>query len=111
MNEEKNNQINVPLRIRLIYHVPELFHLSQLGCLKKNLSASKTSNESKVLVGNIGCRDKSSTRRCFQYANFIPIVGVGKTGAYQLVHGNLPRQHLFGTTLRFTGPVPADSRQ
>ena len=22
-----------------------------------------------------------------------------------------PRQHLFGTTLRFTGPVPADSRQ
>ena len=23
----------------------------------------------------------------------------------------LPRQHSFGTTLRFTGPVPADSRQ
>ena len=26
-------------------------------------------------------------------------------------HGDLPRQHPFGTTLRFTGPVPADSRQ
>ena len=30
--------------------------------------------------------------------------------AYQLVHGDLPRQHPFGTTLRFTSPVPADSR-
>ena len=30
---------------------------------------------------------------------------------YLLVHGDLPRQHPFGTTLRFTGPVPADSRQ
>ena len=28
----------------------------------------------------------------------------------QLVHGDLPRQHSFGTTLRVTGPVPADSR-
>ena len=27
------------------------------------------------------------------------------------VHGDLPRQHSFGTTLRFTGPVLADSRQ
>ena len=39
------------------------------------------------------------------------IVGVGKRGAYLLVHGDLPRQHSFGTTLGFTGPVPADSRQ
>ena len=30
----------------------------------------------------------------------------------KLVHGDLPRQHYsFGTTLRFTCPVPADSRQ
>ena len=35
-------------------------------------------------------------------------MGMGKRGAYKLVHGDLPRQHLFGTTLRFTGPVPAD---
>ena len=28
-----------------------------------------------------------------------------------LVNGDLPRQHSFGTTLRFTGPVPVDSRQ
>ena len=49
--------------------------------------------------------------RYFPHAHFIPIVGVGKRGAYQLVHGDLPRQHSFGTTLRFTGPVPADSRQ
>ena len=42
---------------------------------------------------------------------FIPIVGVvGKGGAYQFVYGDLPRQHPFKTTLRFTGPVPADSR-
>ena len=39
------------------------------------------------------------------------IVGVGKRCAYYLVHGDLPRQHSFGTTSRFTGPVPADSRQ
>ena len=32
-------------------------------------------------------------------------------GTYWLVHGDLPKQHSFGTTLRFTGPVPADSRQ
>ena len=36
---------------------------------------------------------------------------MGKRGEYYLVHGDLPRQHSFGTTLRFTGPVPADSRQ
>ena len=45
------------------------------------------------------------------HAHFIPIVGVGKRGEYELVHGDLSRQHPFGTTLRFTGPVPADSRQ
>ena len=38
-------------------------------------------------------------------------VGVEKRGAYYLGHGDLSRQHPFGTTLRFTGPVPADSRQ
>ena len=38
-------------------------------------------------------------------------LGVGKRSEYELVHGDLPRQHSFGTTLRFTGPVPADSRQ
>ena len=31
---------------------------------------------------------------------------------FELVHGDLPRQHPVGNTLRFTGgPVPADSRQ
>ena len=40
-----------------------------------------------------------------------PLVGVGKRGAYHLVLTDLPRQHSFRTTLRFTGPVPADSRQ
>ena len=49
--------------------------------------------------------------RNFQHCHFIPIVGVGKRGEYLLVHGDLPRQHSFGTTLRFTGSVPADSRQ
>ena len=29
----------------------------------------------------------------------------------ELVHGDLPRPHSFGTTLIFTGPVPADFRQ
>ena len=41
------------------------------------------------------------------YNHFIPILGVGKRGAYKLVQGDLPRQHSFGTTLRFTGPVCA----
>ena len=45
------------------------------------------------------------------YNHFIPIVGVGNRGAYKLAHGDLPRQHSFGTTLRFTGPVPTDYRQ
>ena len=45
-----------------------------------------------------------------QHAQFIPLVGVGKRGAYELVHGDLPRQHSFGTTLRVAGPVPVDSR-
>ena len=46
----------------------------------------------------------------YEHAHFIPIVGVGKGGVYYLVHGDLPRQHPFGTTLRFAGPVPVDSR-
>ena len=49
--------------------------------------------------------------RRFQHARSIPIVGVRKRGAYELVHGDLPRQHSFGTILRLTDPVPSDSRQ
>ena len=59
---------------------------------------------------NVG--EKPTVILYFQHAHFIPIVGVGKRGEYEMVHGDLPtRQHPFGTTLRFTGPVPADSRQ
>ena len=47
----------------------------------------------------------------YRYRVLTTIVGVGKRGAYQFVHGDLPRQHSFGTALRFTDPVPADSRQ
>ena len=47
----------------------------------------------------------------FQHAHFIPLVTVGKRGDIKLIRGDLPRQHSFGTTLRFTGPVPADSQQ
>ena len=54
---------------------------------------------------------KALCHRYVQHTHFIPIVGVGKRSAYLLVHGDLPRQHPFGTTLRFTGPVPAASRQ
>ena len=57
------------------------------------------------------CKSRILYRRYFQHAHFIPVVGVGKRGAYQLFHSNLPRQHSFGTTLRFTGPVSADSWQ
>ena len=49
--------------------------------------------------------------RYFQHAHFIPIVDVDKRGEYYLVLGDRPTEHSFGTTLRFTGPVPADSRQ
>ena len=33
------------------------------------------------------------------------------TYIHTYIHGDLPRQHSFRTTLRFTGAVPADSRQ
>ena len=48
----------------------------------------------------------------FQHARFIPIVGVGKRGAYSLVHGDVCAKAapVTGTTLRFIGLVPADSR-
>ena len=39
------------------------------------------------------------------------IVGVGKRGSYQLVHGDAKEAPVTGTTLRFTGPVSVDSRQ
>ena len=45
------------------------------------------------------------------YAHFIPTVGVGRKGAFELVRGDLPRQHSFGFTLTFTGPVSSYSRQ
>ena len=32
-------------------------------------------------------------------------------GGFLLVHGDLPRRHPFGTTFRFTDPMPADSCQ
>ena len=51
------------------------------------------------------------TAGTFQHAHFIPILDVGKRGAYYLVRSDLPRQHPIGTTLRFTGPVPVGSRQ
>ena len=54
---------------------------------------------------------KYGTVQYFQHAHFIPKLGVGKRGEYYFVHGDLPRQYSFGTTLRFTGPVPANSRQ
>ena len=47
----------------------------------------------------------------FQHAHFIPIVGVGKIGAYLLVHGDTKEAPVTETTMRFIGPVPADSRQ
>ena len=31
-----------------------------------------------------------ASRRYFQHAHFIPIVGVGKRGEYKLIHGVLP---------------------
>ena len=45
--------------------------------------------------------DFSLNNNNFQRTNFISIVGgVGKRGTYRLVHGDLPRQHAFGTTLK-----------
>ena len=44
-------------------------------------------------------------------SNFISAAVHHTKGACFFVYGDLPRQHSFGTTLRFTGPVPANSRQ
>ena len=62
----------------------------------------------KVVVSILSCGNDPVH---YQDTHFIPIVGVGKRGEYESVHGDLPRQYSFGTTLRFTGPVPANSRQ
>ena len=43
--------------------------------------------------------------------DFSPTLYRGKERRILMVHGDLPRQHSFGTTLKFNGPVPADSRQ
>ena len=37
--------------------------------------------------------------------------GCGKERRILIGHGDLPKQHPFETTLRFTGPVTVDSRQ
>ena len=74
-----------------------------------SLRASVLKKKKKEVAYTTG--SKAHLRRYFQHTHFIPIVGVEKKDAYQLVHGDLPRQHSFGTNLRFTGPVPADSRQ
>ena len=52
----------------------------------------------------------SIDRRYFQRANYIPIVGVGKRGPYELVHGDTKAAPVTEMALRFTGPVPVDSR-
>ena len=59
-----------------------------------------------IRSGSVNVRNNNNNN------NSIPIMGVGNKDAYQLFHGDLPaRQHSFGTTLRFTGPVLAGSRQ
>ena len=61
---------------------------------------------------NIGSTYRPWQREFCGFDAFTAVhIGVGKRGAYLLVHGDMPRQHSFGTTLRFTGPVLADSRQ
>ena len=69
------------------------------------------SSAAAVIIQSINQSNVCTLCRYFQHAHFIQIVGVGKRGAYYLVHGDLPRQHSLGTTLMFTGPAPADSRQ
>ena len=46
-----------------------------------------------------------------QHAHSIPIVGVENKGTYDVARGDRPKQHSFETTLRLTGPEPADSGQ
>ena len=78
---------------------PPHFPLSMLNhCVLKGKSKSGTGTNRRFV-------------RYFQHAHFIPVVGVGKRGADLFVDGDLPRQDSLGTTLRFTGPAPADSRQ
>ena len=59
-------------------------------------------NETKNEKRKRGHRQLS--HRYFQHAHFITIVGVGEV-QINWSKGDLPRQHPFGTTLRFTGPV------
>ena len=79
---------------------------SCVNVLKKGRSGTATENTAVAVVTVFS----SGGIQYFQHVHFIPIVGVGKRGEYYLVHCDLPRQHPFGTTLRFTGSVPVDSR-
>ena len=47
----------------------------------------------------------------FQQTLFVPIVNVGRRGAYQLVHGDAKAALVTVIILRFIGPLPADSRR
>ena len=75
------------------------------------MSENKQKNEQTDIIEQQTCY--CMTRRYFEYAHFIPIVGVGKRGAY--INWSMvtcqSRQYLFGTALWFTGPRPADPRQ
>ena len=82
----------------------------------QTLISGKEKKEGKYYVGGREIKPSYITEiresiRYFQHTHSIPIMGVEKGGADQMVHGDLPRQHSFGTTLRFTAPVPGDCRQ
>ena len=78
---------------------------------KSNRGHVRREKAGKKQAGGNG--QKSSQQRtstCPLHTN-ISIVGVEKRGAHQLVHGDAKAAPVTGTTLRFTGPVPADSRE
>ena len=63
-----------------------------------------TSRLDSVWSNELDVQNKWEENTHIRHTRYQLLVGVGK-------RGDLPRQHRFGTTLRFTGPVPAESRQ
>ena len=75
----------------------DFYEPSEVGEGRVDVSLAKI-----VCIARIASPTKeimTGVSRYFQHAHFILIMSVEKRGAYSLVHSDLPRQHLFGTTL------------
>ena len=86
-----------------------LNHLERLLATKKNEESNCRGREN----GRESAVSTFSDTFCITHVDYIPSVGVGKEGPRINWSMGIPEKTapVTGTTLRTTGPVPADSRQ